>query len=591
MLLGGRQPASDERSAEPENGAPRESRAAGPTLFADPLLEFSTLIPTAPDRKVVILANKALRRQLRPWVSHFAGEQVHVLAKTDAPEWEIRGVTLVHHLAETDGELHWALKRLGPVDVIIDLTSGDMAAHMARWHRLFFHLRPGGAYLIDQTSEGRSAFDSAAGQWIAELLANDDPANKSAPKEKVEVARAVESIAASRDLVLVTKRDRHLVKLNDAETDKIMALREPEVAITELELKPAGELVGRCTVVSHDSGVPIPWLSSTLRYPPLHLRHYQGKVGFGGNTLMFTEHTILPDSFRHHLDPKLDNPRAVNVTREFARIPPAAMPKRRLEGDYYQIDCAFSGHFGHLMTETVSRLWGWDEAKRTMPGLKALIRSNVPEAVNPKFELNLFNAYGIDTGDVVWAEDPVWVDSIASASPMWHNQAPHYVHPEITATYDRIGERLIDWSTPRHHKIFVSRASRSPRRTCRNASDVENYFTERGFTVVYPETLPIRQQAGLFAQARVIAGFGGSALFNMMFAKNLKTLVLLSHEAYTARNEHLFASLRDCTAHYFWSPPDIPHPENGWSQAAFYSDWEFDFGRNAADLSEVLASC
>jgi hypothetical protein len=78
-------------------------------------------------------------------------------------------------------------------------------------------------------------------------------------------------------------------------------------------------------------------------------------------------------------------------------------------------------------------------------------------------------------------------------------------------------------------------------------------------------------------------------LFNLMYAQKLEGVILLNHEAYTARNEHLFTSLTGGEVHYFWSRPDIEHPDGAFSQAAFESDWEFDFERNAAELDAVVA--
>jgi capsular polysaccharide biosynthesis protein len=88
-------------------------------------------------------------------------------------------------------------------------------------------------------------------------------------------------------------------------------------------------------------------------------------------------------------------------------------------------------------------------------------------------------------------------------------------------------------------------------RACRNKQDVEQFFQSNGFTVVYPEDLELSQQAGIFANATVIAGFGGSAMFNMMYAEKMTTAIVLSHEAYTARNEHLFTSLLGGDVDYF----------------------------------------
>ena len=173
---------------------------------------------------------------------------------------------------------------------------------------------------------------------------------------------------------------------------------------------------------------------------------------------------------------------------------------------------------------------------------------------------------------------------------MWHNAAPHYVHPDIAATWRRLSEGLTtgrpnDEVLP--ERIFVSRSEGAKHRECRNIREVEDVFRQRGYRVIYPERLSLPDQAAIFGAARVIAGFGGSALFNVMHSRHLETMIILNHEAYTARNEHLFTSVIGADVHYFWSDPDVAHGET-WSQAAFYSDWEFDFERNGADLDRLL---
>ena len=61
-------------------------------------------------------------------------------------------------------------------------------------------------------------------------------------------------------------------------------------------------------------------------------------------------------------------------------------------------------------------------------------------------------------------------------------------------------------------------------RVCRNAKDVERYFADRGYTVVYPEDLSLAHQVATFREARVVAGFGGSAMFNLMYAEKLEVV-------------------------------------------------------------------
>jgi capsular polysaccharide biosynthesis protein len=239
----------------------------------------------------------------------------------------------------------------------------------------------------------------------------------------------------------------------------------------------------------------------------------------------------------------------------------------------------------------VGRLWGWDRAKAEIPDLKALFW--VPDTSKvtgdePKFRVP--KAYGIGADDIVWTDEPVDLESLVAPSPMWHNRQPYYAHPGLRAVWERLGDTLIDEGTQTHERIFIGRTPDYPRRTCRNDQQVQEFFAERGFTVIYPELLDLGAQAALFAGATAIAGYGGSALFNVLFARNLQTLIVLNHHSYTARNEQLFASLLGAHVHYFWSQADISHPPGGRSMAAVESDWEFDFAHNGRPLEALLAT-
>ena len=65
---------------------------------------------------------------------------------------------------------------------------------------------------------------------------------------------------------------------------------------------------------------------------------------------------------------------------------------------------------------------------------------------------------------------------------------------------------------------------------------------------------------------------------NLMYAENLQRLIVLTQEAYTARNEYLYASVVGADVDYFWSTPDVPIDPLRYDPKAFVSDWSFDFG-------------
>jgi capsular polysaccharide biosynthesis protein len=301
---------------------------------------------------------------------------------------------------------------------------------------------------------------------------------------------------------------------------------------------------------------------------------------------------VLPDSFHHHLARQINHPRLERVDASTARIRPRFQPSRVLDGHYYQLDSTFTGHFGHVMTEVVSRLWGWDAAHARHSDLRAIMFRRAHKRFRPDFELRLFRAFGIDEEQVVWVDEPVLVRSVVSATPMWHNADPLYVHPDLVSTWQRLTEGLLRDApdTDVAERIFVSRTATYSDRLCRNLSAVEDLFAGHGYRVVYPEEHSLAEQALIFSRATHVAGLGGSAMCNLMHCTRLRSVVILNHSGYTARNEHLFTSLTGGQVHYFWSPPDVPIPSSGWSPEIFKSSWAFDFDQHGAALEKLLGS-
>jgi capsular polysaccharide biosynthesis protein len=73
---------------------------------------------------------------------------------------------------------------------------------------------------------------------------------------------------------------------------------------------------------------------------------------------------------------------------------------------------------------------------------------------------------------------------------------------------------------------------------------VEALFVEHGFAVVSPEELTLTEQAWMFHEAEVVAGFAGSALFNVLLTDRPKHLVMVSSDTYGPSNEYMIAALR-----------------------------------------------
>lgn len=380
----------------------------------------------------------------------------------------------------------------------------------------------------------------------------------------------------------IVKDGTHLLLLEDAEYEAA-ARRVADLQVDVLEELPAGTLRCEGAVTSHTSTHPAGGLPESMDHPRMQVRHYTGTIHFYGQTLLTADTTVLPDSHRFYLHRNANHPRTRSWARRgrYVELPGAALPEVSLAGDYYLIDPQFTDHFGHIMTESIPRLWGWEAAKRRLPGLRLLAFSKKEDPRESVLN-RLITSYGIGADEVVYVDTAVTLESVVTAHGMWHNFRPQFAHPDLPDVWSRIEAGLppaVD--APSWDKVFVTRPP-GGLRAVRNLGEVEDLFRENGFAIVRPEQYPLEAQAAIFRAATVVAGFSGSGMFNLMYAHQVEQVIVLSHESFSARNEHLYAALLGCRSDWFWSVPE---------ERSFHSSWTFDMDRNRADLVDLLQSC
>lgn len=556
---------------------------------------------------MAVVAHPAARDLLAGWLATLPGDRVTVYLVVSSEEQatlaaEGNELGLGPALVETVTSrpaLNRALARNGPADVILDLLPASAlptgtTSSFELFGHLFFHIVPRGVYVRDVSTDGVQHTEAGPElrQWQAlEAAVQARDGDRARDRRLDHLARHVRRIAFDGSVIVARKRGRHYYKMREHQLGEFLATREPELSLDVLDSRPGGSFVHRAVVRSYGVGPDEEW-SEQVEYPPTSVRRYRGDlVSCVGNQLL-TGNTILPDSFRWHLARVLNQPHIESITPAFASVQKRAQsPARTLPGSYYYLDCAYSGHFGHLTTEVLSRLWGWDVAKQENPDLKALFHIRPKRDSGGRLERTLFTAYGIADSDLVAVRGAVRVEDVVAATPLWHNAEPYYAHPDIMETWARMTAGFLQGGPPaEHERIFISRGTDlAHRRGCHNQPEVERFFSEKGFHIVYPENLPMAEQVALFAGARVVAGFGGSAMFNLMHTRRLERLIVLSHDGYDARNEHLFASLLGGELHYFWSPADVRPPTKGArTEESFKSSWSFDFDRLRGDLERVV---
>jgi hypothetical protein len=268
--------------------------------------------------RCVVIADPDHPERAQQWLSESRADRVLVLTP-DAAGWSQASDSASDSLSVREArgidELVREVQKFGRIDVILALLPkrrlpDGVPDQYDLFSRLFLYLRPGGTYIVDRTVEGSGRSALGANRWRQLLAVADDP---EADEREVGFAAAVGTLVVSRNMVLVTKRGRHLLKLRGSDVDEVLPDREPATTLTMLASRPAGSFESRAVETSYGPRVGEP-LPRRMDYPAMSLRHYEGSIGSAGGMRLFTPDTILPDSFRWYFasgggSPRLDSHR------------------------------------------------------------------------------------------------------------------------------------------------------------------------------------------------------------------------------------------------------------------------------------------
>ncbi|WP_165310898.1 glycosyltransferase family 61 protein [Microbacterium protaetiae] len=484
-------------------------------------------------------------------------------------------VTVKKLTVPTDA-LH-ALRRIPPVDLIVDLRRPVPTDDVQRatWRMLHPAVAEHGAYIhLD------------ASPTTPDVLRGWARTRSSTMTERARY-RPTTDVRRLGDYAIHLMAGPVYLKVPDRRAASLQT-RAPELRVDLIDRLPAADIAPTGKIHRNRESSDTAHLDAALHAPAATMRHYQGQLRVLSHMALTHQRTLLPPSFRYPNEQVPTNVLATDIDADYTTLPAStdrAIP--RLDGDFFDLTASYHAHFGHFITEIPAKLWGWGVAKAHIPDLRALLR--VPRDYQPTYERELLSAYGLSSDDVVWQSEPVEVSSWVACTSLWQNHDPYWFHPAVADVWAQLRRHLIvPHSSQGRQRLFVSRPSGMAHRDCRNAPQVEELFREYGFQVVYPEEHSLAESAALFGGATTVAGFGGSALFNVLFSEHLRTMIILNHEAYLARNEHLYASALGADSHYFWSAPDVRQASAVLDPKAFQSTWDFDFARNERLLRATL---
>ena len=571
------------QDAPRSGGFDRTSRAS-----ADPLAEDHT----APAEQNLATVAESVNLQLPRAVRRLLPELETVLTKRPRARVAVIKGTWSEALTEliracypktrvfgvsTQGDwsqLHTQLAAQGPYDVIIASERGQHDP--AEFYRsVLFHLRRGGSLVL---AEFRAGNPSPKGLWplISRLVVLRDARGTTAPANRDEqvLARATSRIIVGPRFLVARNATASMAKLRESEIAPVLELAGKRMGRVLNQIH-AEQYQPRSVIRDHalESAVRD---SPTIDVPTLSLRSYNDVVCSPGQ-LVAKGYLLLPETYRHHLQPRLVN----RVTEEIA--PRFAMTKRDLRdaeemaGSYFHFDSEWPGHYGHVLSEQMSRLWALHDAKSQHPDLKILLGRRPGHDSALPFEKAILAAFGIGDDDITLIDRPVRVERLLAGTPMF--SMPHYASPRIADVWGAVGPVVAASAGPEPtpRRFFCGRERKT--RRAQNEAEIEQTFTEAGFEIVYPEHLPFATQVAMFRDAEVVAGYAGSALFTLCFCDLPKRVLMISSESYHGNNEYLIAAVLGHEFDVFWSVADDKYSS---------APYRFDFEREGRHLRRVL---
>ena len=480
-------------------------------------------------------------------------------------------------VSSRDDAVVWLRSMSRPAAIVDATRRGDKLALL---RATVWALPAGGTYVATGRTVGRD---------LALAREARDGEATAAARRRHELSQSVEILASDRRLGVVRKRgDHHFTLRHRAVEEVLVAQFGPEWGDVICR-RDAYEYESRATLVMH--GEPAPREKQrTIAVPSLAVRRYADATCHV-REIVTRGNLVLPDTFRHGNASRLFHKKIIPATAAFGRledrIQQAAV--RYEPGEFFSFDSAFPTHFGHLMTETISKHWGWQIARAENPDLRVVMTHQPQRDRLPPWKAQILIALGVPVDDIVWVtrDESVRVESLVAAMPQLEN--PFYADLALGEAWETLYAGLGPDPHPddRPEKIFLSRRTKA-QRWCLNTPEIESFMADQGFTVMHAETMPYAEQAHAFRAAKVIAGFAGSALFNLMLNPRAK-VVILSSRSYVAANEYLFASAMGHEIHYFWAPAEVDQPASGFSVEAYKSAWSFDLDEHRAALIETLA--
>lgn len=182
-------------------------------------------------------------------------------------------------------------------------------------------------------------------------------------------------------------------------------------------------------------------------------------------------------------------------------------------------------HWGHFLVEAVARLWYFLENDSTVDKYVFFLNENEEREIKGNYKeflklLKIWDKLEIINKPTIYRE--VLVPEMAF-------RCRTYYSPKFLDIFETIaGNVTIDPSWKRLEKIYYSRSHLKKGNNFEFGFEaLDDFFQRNGYTILYPEKVPLSQMIFYIRNAEVVATLSGSLPHNMLFASKGQKVEIL----------------------------------------------------------------
>lgn len=321
---------------------------------------------------------------------------------------------------------------------------------------------------------------------------------------------------------------------------------------------------------------PQAWWHSQLQAPQLSISILQNALHVGDSIVLTSEGRHFEYSFpRYNRAPT--NGSVLTKSAQGFHFSCDVVAERPIEGLSFLIG-DLPGQFGHFILEVFARVWALQLVQELLPQVRLKLVA-FGGSLRP-WQRDFLELSDWARHDVIVLNEPAVFEAAIVASPAYvlHNAVSLRAAP----AYSTIARAADPGAEGSSRRIYVSRSRWPKLRRLDEETKVERLFQERGFEIMHPQTLTVREQVALARSAKSLCGPVGSAMYLAAFQEPEASNFVVAPRDFALPDDRMLAHLTGAEVGYYFGSGERKGAERS-------AGWHVDLDGLSAALDRWLA--